>query len=1028
MSNYRYYPKINELAVVVVTMLSFIGEAAAVNTHIQTDGTLSGITELNINASGTLSEINGKLSGHNLFYSFSDFNIGTADSAVFKLNTPDLANVISRVTGGSESLIDGKLQMTNIGSTPNFYFINPAGITFSSGASIDVPGSFYVSTASGLNFNDGNHYAATETSTSSLSSASPESFGFLGNEGGSINIGDAETNSTELIFKPGAAVVFVGSQINAENTKIKKIDSLGPGLDMQFIATGDKALNIGLAITSNRDIFLNGDLFFKNNILEASGHGSGYILARAGRFAAVNNVMIIDNFDDTSAIKRSSVDFQADSILLDASIIDTTASLAGNTGDISISSKELTIANKGVIQNGVSNDSAQIGSISITTDVLKMVGGKIGSDAIPKGTFRGGSVNINAGQVTIDSGGIISAATFKGKGNAGDINMKVTSLEISDGSISALTTGDGSAGNIVIETQILELGKNGFITSTSGAGEDTRNVDGSTGGNAGNIFIISKQASLDGVVSSSTSTNGDAGDIAVTADILKIHGLVFASSVDTAQGNGGDITIVAKEIEIEGTTEIDGKSVSSGISANTASKGNAGNVTVNAEYISLRNSGSIQAAVNNQKEGARGHGGSIVINANQLDLVGGFISGRTLSNGDAGNITISTEKIKLDDNGRILAGSGSGRVKTATGDGGFISIDAKEVTIGNSFIVNETYGSGNGGKISINSNSVQLHENGFISTSTFGLGNAGDIHIATHNFLARGTGTTPTGIDLFSDELTGIFGGAAKGSSGQTGNITIDRKDNYQLNAKLENGAYFSIQNMAIVADDKADVLIPTKIYIDATNLSLTNSFITTQSDGNINASNINIHFSEQLFLDPSEITTAAVNGNGGDITIIGDGTAFLLDSAITTSVGGQSGNGGDIAITANGLILDSGFIQANTAASGASGGNINIKTSTLIPSGNFLLIGGSSPLQFQPFSGINVIQAAAPTGVSGVLNTGIPQLNLNAMMTNLTIQSFDSNVLNRDLCSIDEGNSLVQSGKGAQPLRAKDFLLSPMF
>ena len=137
----------------------------------------------------------------------------------------------------------------------------------------------------------------------------------------------------------------------------------------------------------------------------------------------------------------------------------------------------------------------------------------------------------------------------------------------------------------------------------------------------------------------------------------------------------------------------------------------------------------------------------------------------------------------------------------------------------------------------------------------------------------------------------------------------------------------------------------------------------------------------------------------------------------------GQSGNGGDISIAAQGLILDSGFIRANTAASGASGGNITISTPALIPSGNSLLIGGNTPYQFQPFSGLNVIQAAAPDGVGGNINATTPQLNLNAIMVNLPIERFDSRILSQDMCGIEEGSSLVISGKGGLRSRAGDFL-----
>jgi filamentous hemagglutinin family protein len=288
MKNYRYFLKINKLTASIITALFWTGNAAAVNTHIQTDGTLSGIAELNIDAPGsglpyTLSEINGKLSGHNLFYSFSSFSIGTADSVLFDLNTPDLAHVISRVTGGFESLIDGKLQMTNAGSTPSFFFINPAGITFSSGASVDVPGSFYVSTASGLNFSDGGQLAANETSASSLSSANPESFGFLGNESGSINIGSLETNATGLVFKPGTDVVFTANRMQIDNATIGNSNSsTQTGVDLQLIATGSEATDIQL--NASPDHATSGDLVFHNANLMISGNGLGHLGIRAGGF------------------------------------------------------------------------------------------------------------------------------------------------------------------------------------------------------------------------------------------------------------------------------------------------------------------------------------------------------------------------------------------------------------------------------------------------------------------------------------------------------------------------------------------------------------------------------------------------------------------------------------------------------------------------------------------------------------------------------------------------------------------------
>ena len=85
-----------------------------------------------------------QIRGGNLFHSFERFNVENGGSVTFT-GPSGLKNVISRVTGGERSRIDGTLAST----VPNadFYFINPAGIMFGPNARIDVPASFRASTA-----------------------------------------------------------------------------------------------------------------------------------------------------------------------------------------------------------------------------------------------------------------------------------------------------------------------------------------------------------------------------------------------------------------------------------------------------------------------------------------------------------------------------------------------------------------------------------------------------------------------------------------------------------------------------------------------------------------------------------------------------------------------------------------------------------------------------------------------------------------------------------------------------------------
>lgn len=121
----------------------------------------------------------GALVGNNLFHSFSTFNIDSGQSATFTTTTPSIGNVISRVTGGNPSEINGQLKLTSASGAPNFFFINPAGVAFGAGGSVDMPGAFYVSTADYVKFVNGDKFYADLSRTSALSSAAPEAFGFL---------------------------------------------------------------------------------------------------------------------------------------------------------------------------------------------------------------------------------------------------------------------------------------------------------------------------------------------------------------------------------------------------------------------------------------------------------------------------------------------------------------------------------------------------------------------------------------------------------------------------------------------------------------------------------------------------------------------------------------------------------------------------------------------------------------------------------------------------------------------------------
>ncbi len=131
----------------------------------------------------------GHQAGANLFHSFQKFSVGTNESATFS-GPSSVENIISRVTGGTSSWIDGTLRSTIDGA--NMYLLNPAGMMFGPNASLDITGSFHVSIADYLRLGSGERFYASPRAGEVLSTAAPTAFGFLDDDAAGITFDGAE--------------------------------------------------------------------------------------------------------------------------------------------------------------------------------------------------------------------------------------------------------------------------------------------------------------------------------------------------------------------------------------------------------------------------------------------------------------------------------------------------------------------------------------------------------------------------------------------------------------------------------------------------------------------------------------------------------------------------------------------------------------------------------------------------------------------------------------------------------------------
>ena len=114
--------------------------------------------------------------------------------------------MIARVTGGERSTIDGTLRSTIAGA--DLYFVNPAGVLFGPNATLDVLGSFHVSSADELRFADGSTFSASDRAASSFSIAAPEAFGFLAGAPAAIQV-----ERSALAVLQGETLALIGGDL-----------------------------------------------------------------------------------------------------------------------------------------------------------------------------------------------------------------------------------------------------------------------------------------------------------------------------------------------------------------------------------------------------------------------------------------------------------------------------------------------------------------------------------------------------------------------------------------------------------------------------------------------------------------------------------------------------------------------------------------------------------------------------------------------------------------------------------------------
>lgn len=888
-----------------ITLLLFVVCPHGVHADVTLDGTLGPKITLQGPDFQIKSEHGTIVGNYNLFHSFDKFSINNTQTATF--SGPDtIKNVVGRVTGGELSNIDGLIRSTF--STANLYLLNPSGVLLGPNAKLDVKGSFHVSTGDYISMGSTGIFYTDPIKTSVLTVDAPTAFGFLNSNPAGISV-----NQSDLTVPEGKTISLIGGDIdltgffdenNGDFIKVfAELTAPAGRIDIASVSSPGEVIRgyseNGPYLTTD-SIETLGNINMYLTYADSGGNGGGTVFIRGGKLT-VDTTYVYASTKGISDNSGAGIDIE---ITGDMKMEDT---IDFYDPSEQVSNPRCDIATN--IFSGVDQDS---GGVRITADHME--------------------INYNAG--------IRSLAYWGADGRTGDIEVTTDQLTMKDfAAIQTGTQGAVKSGSVIINTGDMEIKDGAYIYS------------------------------------STSSSTGDGGDIFVTADTLYLSELkytsddvftgitaqVFADNNWEGSGNGGNITLDVKNLEMLAGAEISapkfwyGKGgnikvglqdfasititgmdgISTGIFTNTFWSGaKGGNIDLKAGSLKLSNHGSIELqSIERWPDSPygpfpSGDAGNLTLTIDSLEIYdSGFITtaGFFGLGGSSGNIDISSRIITIsgpesssDPFGKDTTGivSNSGERGGTSGD---IAIKTTDLLMSDRGLISSTaLGPDQGGSVHIDAENVEILNGAAVTAGAFGSGDSGTLTVSADTL--RISGVHP---ETYIDETTNAETLAPSGIASQAGlgggkgsSITITAGILEVMDGGIVGAETFGAGNAGNI-NITSDQLLVSGQNADMLAFRISNGTNTKHSGSKISANSSNSFLGDDA------------TGNGGNIKI--NTTRFgMAEGGIISTETTTPGQGGNIDISAeNSSLLSNASISAMSTVSeiGGDAGNINIST-----------------------------------------------------------------------------------------------------
>jgi filamentous hemagglutinin family protein len=745
--------RVRFLAVLIIALPFGLTLPSRVRAQIVPDTTLPQPSTVTVE--DTLQRISGGTqAGGNLFHSFDRFDVGAGETAYFD-NALVIDNIITRVTGGNLSNIDGLIRANG---TANLFLVNPSGIVFGAGARLDIGGSFFATTSDSIRFADGLEFSAngTDSHPPLLSINVPIGLQLGTHPGAIVNraTGDGlqvRPDRTLALF--GGNIFLEGGNLSAPQGRIE-LGSVAASSTVAISPADDPHLTNGGSIELSGGATVN-----------TSGLGGGAIRIRGGRVSLTEgSKLVADTVGDFegAGIEIRTPQFQMN----DRSVISASTFGSGRGGDISVRANSVEIT-------GTEPGQRVRELVTGTFNPFEL---KDGIYALSLGGGAGGNITIETDRAIVRNGGSLFATPFA-LGRGGNLTLQVAdSAELSGGSLLLTgTAGIGDAGDLTLSAEQLRV-LDGTALSTS--------PSASSLGQGGNLTVRAKDVELRGTPAGAAVPNGFftstlgagmGGNLSIIADRLVAADGSQLSASSSGAGIAGNLEIVAKEIELSGTSDdnlfLTGVYASTSLLTVPGQRGTAsgGNLTVTADRLLVRDGAQISTATGNS-----GSAGDVRINVAESVTVSGFATGvnpivesvsfgilgdgivpsaieaNTRESGAAGDVTLSTSQLTVNNGAEV------GVRGTNAGAAGNLDVTAEAIVLDNAGNLSASTVAGIGGNIRLQASDIQLRNGSRIVTDA-NTQDGGNIAIDTETLVA-----------LQNSDIT------ANALQGRGGRVTID--------------------------------------------------------------------------------------------------------------------------------------------------------------------------------------------------------------------------------------------------------------